>query len=102
MKSKKLRDSARGQECAFGILGVCNGNPETTVLCHLPSNTGGMGLKSSDECAAFGCYNCHQVIDGHVQSEEFSERAYFYYYKALTATLNHWVEEKIFNVKGAK
>ena len=33
--SKKIRNSARGQDCALRIPGVCNFNPETTVLAHV-------------------------------------------------------------------
>ncbi|HCB7200209.1 TPA: DUF1364 family protein [Escherichia coli] len=29
-----LRKEARGRECQVRIYGVCNGNPETTVLAH--------------------------------------------------------------------
>ncbi len=31
-----LRKAARGRECQVRIPGVCNGNPETTVLAHIP------------------------------------------------------------------
>ncbi len=62
-QSKKLRESARGQDCTVRIPGVCNHNPETTVLAHL--NGSGMGTKASDLHAAFACYACHLVLDGH-------------------------------------
>lgn len=58
----KLRKSARGKECQIRIPGVCNGNPETVVLCHLGG--GGMGTKRSDIHAAYGCSDCHDVVDG--------------------------------------
>ncbi|QUI37537.2 DUF1364 domain-containing protein [Pectobacterium versatile] len=48
------------------ISGICNGNPETTVLCHLPSPTHGMGYKGDDFWAVYGCSSCHDVIDGRV------------------------------------
>jgi len=59
----KLRKSARGEECTLQIHPYCNGNPETVVLCHLPSDSG-MGQKSPDWWAAYGCSACHDVIDG--------------------------------------
>ena len=62
-KYQKLRDSARGEDCTLQIHPYCNGNPETTVLCHLPSGSG-MGQKSPDWFAAYGCSNCHDIIDG--------------------------------------
>lgn len=64
IRSNKLRDSARGEACTFEIPGVCNGNPETTVLCHLPDESHGMSRKSDDICAAYGCSDCHSAIDG--------------------------------------
>jgi len=64
IRSQKLRDSARGEECTFQIPGVCNGNPETTVLCHLPDESHGMGRKSDDFCSAYGCSACHDFLDG--------------------------------------
>lgn len=58
----KLRKSARGQECQIRIPGVCDCNPENTVLCHLSG--GGMGAKVTDMHAAYGCAACHKVVDG--------------------------------------
>ena len=62
-KYQKLRDSARGEDCTLQIYPYCNGNPETTVLCHLPSGSG-MGQKSPDWFAVYGCSSCHDIIDG--------------------------------------
>lgn len=60
-QSKKLRESARGQECLIRSP-QCNGDPDTTVLCHLGG--GGMGTKHSDLHGAFGCSDCHTLVDG--------------------------------------
>ena len=90
MKSKKLRDSARGQECTFQIPGVCNYDTSTVVLCHLPSkhNTG-MGMKCPDYIAAFGCSSCHDHIDQNRLTElekcQISR-------KAMESTWKVWVE----------
>ncbi len=48
------------------IVGVCNRNPETVVLCHSNAlaDGKGMGLKAPDTEAAFGCSSCHDVLDG--------------------------------------
>lgn len=57
--SKKLRDFARGQDCAMMSL-WCNGNPETVVLCHVRRRAGaGMGQKPHDFWAYHGCSECH-------------------------------------------
>ena len=75
-QSKKLRDSARGQDCQVR-LPICNHNPETTVLAHL--NGGGMGTKHSDLMAAFACSKCHEILDtksGREFDKEFIELAH--------------------------
>jgi len=63
MNKSRLRTSARGKMCTLQIHPYCNNNSETTVLCHLPSNSG-LALKSPDYWAVYGCSSCHDVIDG--------------------------------------
>ncbi len=63
IESQKLRDSAQGESCTFTIPGVCCGDPETVVLCHLPDDSHGISRKSDDICAAYGCVACHDAID---------------------------------------
>lgn len=62
----KIRKSARGEECAVRIPGVCNFDPDTTVLAHL--NGGGMGMKHLDIHGAYSCSACHDEYDGRVKS----------------------------------
>ncbi len=64
MRSNKLRKSAKGQQCTIQIPDICNNNPETVVLCHLPSENHGIAYKSDDFWAVYGCSSCHDVIDG--------------------------------------
>lgn len=73
MKSKgprmtPIRKAANGQDCTMRIPGVCNWNPETTVLCHSPflESGRGMGLKAPDTEACFACSSCHDVLDRRV------------------------------------
>lgn len=56
-----LRKHARGKPCMVRVEGVCNGNPETTVLAHL--NGGGMGMKHDDLHGAWCCSDCHDWVD---------------------------------------
>jgi len=63
----KIRKSAMGQDCQLNIYPYCNGNPETTVLCHAPSIYKGMSLKSPDHWGSYGCSDCHDIIDGRRQ-----------------------------------
>jgi hypothetical protein len=61
-KQTKYTKSARNQDCQVRIPGVCNFNPETTVLAHL--NGGGMGAKHLDIHGAYACSECHNAVDG--------------------------------------
>lgn len=61
-----LRKLAKGQPCMIRVPHVCNGNPETTVLCHLRmAGISGMGLKANDFLGAWGCSACHHYVDTH-------------------------------------
>ena len=63
-KATKLRESARGQPCHLRLPGVCNGDPETTVLAHIRrGGTSGMGQKPPDICGVFACSSCHDAMD---------------------------------------
>ncbi len=73
-----LRRLARGQQCCVRIPGVCNGNPDTTVLAHL--NGGGMGMKHNNLIAAWSCSSCHAWLDGgYVKNSTRQERDYWHY-----------------------
>jgi hypothetical protein len=56
-----LSSSARGQDCQIRIPGYCNHNPETTVLCHM--NGAGLAMKADDDEGAYGCSDCHAIVD---------------------------------------
>lgn len=71
-KMTPIRKAARGQDCTMRIPGVCNFDPDTTVLCHSNSlaDGKGMGLKAPDTAACFGCARCHDVLDGRAPRPE--------------------------------
>ncbi|NWA20322.1 DUF1364 domain-containing protein [Serratia liquefaciens] len=98
-RSKALRDSARGQCCTLQIPGICNGNPETTVLCHLPSNTHGIGYKSDDYWAVFGCSSCHDAIDGRIPYDwrpgELNELLFY----GLHRTIGIWIGQDLLTME---
>lgn len=59
-----LRKEARGRECQVRIYGICNGNPETTVLAHYRmAGICGTGMKPDDLIGAWACSDCHAEID---------------------------------------
>ena len=69
IRLKKIRDSARGQECTVAIYGVCNSDTETTVFAHYGEpGEKGIGLKPDDTSGAYACSKCHDVLDGRVTS----------------------------------
>lgn len=97
IKSKALRNSARDEECTLNIVGVCNGDPATTVLCHLPSDIA--GYKATDISSAYGCSSCHAVIDsrGTLSAEDYE----FYLRRAMVRTWTRFYELGLIVVKGA-
>lgn len=102
IRSKKLRDSAEGQKCTLRIASMIFGmrcaGPETTVLCHLPVGGKGMGTKTTDLSAVFGCRTCHDLLDSHdhriTKDPEFAIRLI----TAITETQAVWLEEGLLKV----
>lgn len=95
IKSKKLRESARGEECTFQIAGVCNHNTETVVLCHLPSDIS--GYKSTDLSSGYGCSSCHSAIDsrGKLSDEDYE----FYCRRAQVRTISRFEDKGLIAIK---
>jgi hypothetical protein len=59
-----LRAYARGKECRVRLPGICNFNPETTVLAHVRIvGISGMGIKAPDALGAHCCSACHAACD---------------------------------------
>ena len=104
IESKHIRNAAQGEQCTLGIIGVCNGNPETTVLAHLPDESHGMGRKSDDISAAFCCGACHDVLDGRVPWPDRFEESYreWYQRRAMVRTWRRLVELGVVTIKGVK
>ena len=63
IRSRKLLDSARGQECTFHFPGICNHDRETTVSAHLTDDQFGMAQKADDFSTVFACSACHDFHD---------------------------------------
>ena len=86
-----LRQQARGRACEIRIPGVCNSNPDTVVLCHLPG--AGVGRKQPDLLAALGCSACHDVVDGRVESDIPQDTLARWFYEGVFRTQTIWLEE---------
>ena len=96
ISSKKLRDSARGQECTVRLPGICNFRTDTTVLAHLPCGQKGMGMKGFDTVAVYACDCCHGVIDGRAAGEvDWQDML-----RAVAETHEALIRAKILTVKG--
>lgn len=96
--SKKLRNSARGEDCTLNIVGVCSYNPETVSLCHLPDESHGMGRKSDDISAAYGCDMCHAVIDGRVPHIWEDGEKEFYMRRGMVRTWRKAIERGLIKI----
>jgi hypothetical protein len=73
-----LRKLARGQDCMLRLPGICNGNPETTVLAHIRRGFYGMGTKPVDWCGVWMCSDCHDVYDARRHAEGMGRLALDY------------------------
>lgn len=94
--SKKIRNSARGQECQVRIPGVCNRNNETVILAHVGGGAG-MGQKCDDIHATYACSACHDVIDRRVRQGNASE-VQVYAYEGMVRTQKLLLEQKLIQV----
>lgn len=100
MADSPLTRSARGQECTIRIPGVCNGNPETTVLCHI--NGAGAGIKAPDYEAAYGCSNCHAVVDGKAQIDFDKDCIKLWFLEACVRTRKIMQQKGLISYAGMK
>lgn len=98
IRSKAIRESARGEQCTLQIFGCCVGGTETTVLAHLHDETFGRGQKADDTSAVFACYGCHDEIDGRTRRTQ-GEDLTWYKLRALQRTVRRLVERGIYPVR---
>jgi hypothetical protein len=97
--SKKIRNSARGQQCQVRIPGVCNGNSETVVLAHVGKGSG-MGQKCDDIHATYACSACHDVIDNRTQAGDPRINR-LYAYEGMIRTQSILLEQGLIEVPSA-
>ncbi|MES2625921.1 MAG: nuclease domain-containing protein [Pseudomonadota bacterium] len=98
IRSKKITNAARGEDCTLEIVGVCNGNNETVVFAHFKDEQKGMGMKSSDVSGAFCCAACHDVVDGRVYNEGYAGFSDWYMRRATNRTLERLFEIGVLKV----
>lgn len=91
-----LRKLAKGRECQVRLPGICNQDNETTVLAHYRLiGVSGMGIKSSDVCAAYACHQCHDVIDRRAYTWLEPEQVKLAHLEGVMRTLNILVKEGV-------
>jgi hypothetical protein len=68
--------------------GVCNGNPETTVLAHVRLvGVSGMGMKSPDIIGAWACSSCHDAVDRRAHMDMDREHVRLAHLEGMVRTL---------------
>jgi hypothetical protein len=78
---------------------VCNGDNETTVLCHL-NGSYNLGGKNDDIHAAFGCSSCHDEVDRRTQhvSDAYAKAMF---HVGVFNTQKYWIKNGYLTWSGA-
>lgn len=91
LRSKRYLAASKGETCKLMIPGVCTGDRETVVPCHIRDIHTGKGIKASDISVVDGCHACHEVFDRrakHPDGGYLSEMDWlFYALRGLQLTL---------------
>lgn len=90
--SRKIRNSARGQECTVNAVGHCDYGTDTTILAHLPDESNGMGKKSTDISSCYCCAACHRLIDRVVFDPDFEDNREWYMRRAMVRTWHRLID----------
>lgn len=104
IRSRQIREAARGQRCTVRIPGVCNATGETTVLAHFSYASSGMGTKPSDlGSAAFCCFGCHEIVDRRAKRPHgvLLEDIEWCKARGMAETMARLVDMGIIQIKGA-
>lgn len=93
-----LRKLARGRDCQVRLEGICNFDPETTVLAHYRlGGTCGMGLKPHDLLGAWACSSCHDEIDRRTRNIPADE-AQLAHLQGVIRTLAELIKEEVLSL----
>ena len=98
IRSKKITNSARMEDCTLRIYPYCNFNSETTVFAHINDGSKGMGLKPNDICGVYACSACHDIIDGRTNYKIPKEELYKCIISAMQLTLMRLIEKGVLKV----
>lgn len=96
-----LRDTARGRPCQIRVPRHCCFDPATTVLCHLRmAGLSGAGLKCEDLLAAFGCFVCHDIVDGRKDVGLTYDERRLLLLEGIARTQTIWLSEGLIQIRG--
>jgi hypothetical protein len=74
--------------------GICNHDPDTTVLAHVRLiGVSGMGVKSPDLLGAWACSACHDVVDRRVKTNIDIGEIRLAHLEGMVRTINQLVKE---------
>jgi hypothetical protein len=100
MRSRKITQSARDEDCTLNIAGACNYDSATVIFAHFPDENHGIGRKASDLSGAYCCSACHDVIDRRDSRYKESETDRdFYMRRAQSRTINRLIEKGILAIR---
>lgn len=89
-----LRKAARGRECQVRIPGICNGNPDTSVLAHYRlAGTCGTATKPPDTQGAIACSSCHDAIDSRIKTHYTRDELRLMHAEGVFRTQQIWIRE---------
>lgn len=89
----KIRKSAKGEDCTIRLPGVCNFDPETTVLAHAPHHRKGIGNKAPDYWSAYSCSSCHLALDNRAHPIWQAENYYLAWFQGIRETQDKLMEK---------
>lgn len=75
---RRIRESARGEECLVRLVGVCTHDATTTIWSHgrwgaqLGGAGRGMSTKALDLCGAYACSACDAAFDQHAGAKHLT------------------------------
>lgn len=92
--------SAKGENCTLSIPGVCNYDPDTVVFCHHNDGTGGSNKFTGPLTGGYGCYSCHQIIDGRDDKTWHKPDIEFFKRRSMIRTINRLIEKGLVKVDG--
>ncbi len=100
VKSKAVRDSARGETCTLRLEGCNDEDTEKVCLCHIRAfGWAGISEKPSDFLAVYACSSCHDKLDRRSKDAEWGWDDVL---RALGETLMRLSAKGLLTLKGQK